>query len=86
MRNLLNVMYREYTTEGRYITTAGFSSIPEMLAEDLTILFDGTAPSVEQYYKQQGILLTEEELKDVWRTNVQVRRNGKLVKWAHLLN
>lgn len=85
-KDLLTVMYREYTTEGRFITISGFSSHKDMLADDLQILFDGTAPSVAAYYQQTGEMLSTEKLKDVWRTNVMVRDNNrKLVKWAHLL-
>lgn len=84
---LLDLEYREYTEDGRFITSAGFLTRPNLLREDIeTILDPELTPGMESYYISSGILTPDEKLKPLWPTNIIVRHpgTGRLMKWKHV--
>ena len=86
MPEFFDIEYREYTTEGRFITKSGFLTRPSIIREDIeTILDPDLTAGMESYYKSQGIISAEENLKPMWNTNVVVRcpKTGRFTKWKY---
>lgn len=84
---IVDVTYREYTTDGRFITSAGFVSRPGILADDLEVIMDPEIhESMEIHYHNTGVLAPEELLKPIWGTNVTVRHpgTGRFMKWKNI--
>lgn len=87
MSNLV-IEYREYTTKGRFVSSAVYATLPDILEEDINILFETndepTRVQVGKIYKQQKLMRAREELKELFRTNVVVRdmNTGRFTKWA----
>lgn len=84
----LVIEYREYTTKGRFVSSAVYQTLPEIVSEDIEILFETndepTRIQVGKIYKQQKLMSAKEELKELFRTNVVVRdlNTGRFTKWA----
>lgn len=84
----LVIEYREYTTKGRFVSSAIYQTLPEIVSEDIEILFETndepTRIQVGKIYKQQKLMSAKEELKELFRTNVVVRdlNTGRFTKWA----
>lgn len=84
----LVIEYREYTTKGRFVSSAVYQTLPELVSEDIEILFETndepTRVQVGKIYKQQKLMSAKEELKELFRTNVVVRdlNTGRFTKWA----
>lgn len=84
---LVDLEYREYTVDGRFITASGFLSRPSILREDIeTILDTDLTEGMQSYYISQGILSPDEKLKPLWPTNIIVRHpgTGRFMKWKHI--
>lgn len=85
----LVIEYREYTTKGRFVSSAVYQTLPELVSEDIDILFETndepTRIQVGKIYKQQKLMKAKEELKELFRTNVVVRdlNTGRFTKWAN---
>lgn len=85
----LVIEYREYTTKGRFVSSAVYQTLPELVSEDIEILFETndepTRIQVGKIYKQQKLMKAKEELKELFRTNVIVRdlNTGRFTKWAN---
>ncbi|WHS68315.1 hypothetical protein [Salmonella phage PKM.Hi.22.6] len=85
----LVIEYREYTTKGRFVSSAVYQTLPELVSEDIEILFETndepTRIQVGKIYKQQKLMKAKEELKELFRTNVVVRdlNTGRFTKWAN---
>lgn len=85
----LVIEYREYTTKGRFISSAVYRTLPELVSKDIKILFETndepTRIQVGKIYKQQKLMKDKEELKELFRTNVVVRdlNTGRFTKWAN---
>lgn len=85
---LVNVTFRDYTTDGRFLDTRTFTTTTKMLGEDVGDLLspEGTYGAKEMYMAWE-YMKDSETVKDVFRTNVMVRdfNTNKLIKWAHLV-
>ena len=85
----LVIEYREYTTKGCFVSSAVYQTLPELVSEDIEILFETndepTRIQVGKIYKQQKLMKAKEELKELFRTNVVVRdlNTGRFTKWAN---
>lgn len=84
----LVIEYREYTTKGRFVSSAVFQTLPDLISEDVDMLFETndepTRIQVGKIYKHQKLMKAKEELKELFRTNVVVRdmSTGRFTKWA----
>jgi len=84
----LLIEYREYTTEGRFVSSALYETLPHLVTEDLEVLFETndmpTRLAVGRIYQQCGTMREGEELKPLFKTNVTVRdtKTGKFRKWS----
>ncbi|AVJ48216.1 hypothetical protein [Salmonella phage SE131] len=87
----LLIAYREYTTDGRFVSAAEYETHSSVLADDLVCLFESndkpTRLAVGEIYKHQKLMSKKEELKELFRTNVSVRdtKTGRFVKWGNLI-
>ncbi|MCS5737586.1 hypothetical protein [Herbiconiux daphne] len=81
------VAYREYTTDGRFITNQEFGSVEDVFRDDVEGLTDPDInEQVEAQYHRVGVLSQEEMLKLPTLLNISVRgRDGRFVKYKHLL-
>lgn len=89
LRNrLVDLSFRDYTVDGRFISTKTCVTSLELLGSDLTDLLseDGTW-GAKEFYVHLGMMTAGEEIKDVFRTNIMVRdsKTNKLIAWKHLL-
>ena len=86
----LLIAYREYTTDGRFVSAAEYETHSSVLADDLVCMFESndkpTRLAVGEIYKHQKLMSKKEELKELFRTNVSVRdtKTGRFVKWGNL--
>lgn len=84
----LLIEYREYTTEGRFISSALYETLPNLVTEDLEVLFETndlpTRLAVGRIYMQSGVMQAGETLKTLFKTNVTVRdtSTGRFRKWS----
>ena len=87
----LMISYREYTTDGRFVSAAEYETHTSVLSDDLVCLFESndkpTRIAVGEIYKLQKLMTKSEELKELFRTNVSVRdmKTGRFVKWGNLI-
>lgn len=85
---IVDIEYREYTTEGRFIAKSRFvsSTHGNTIREDIEAITDPelTVP-MHSCYLSQGILQYGEELKEIWNTNIVVRdpSTGRFMKWKY---
>lgn len=87
----LMIAYREYTTDGRFVSAAEFETHLSVISDDLVCLFESndkpTRLAVGEIYKHQKLMSKKEELKELFRTNVSVRdtKTGRFVKWGNFI-
>lgn len=84
---IVDIEYREYTTEGRWISSATFTSTPSLIREDTTTLLDPEITiQVTDEYRRLGVISEQESVKELWDTNIIVRdpSTGRFMKWKYI--
>lgn len=87
---IVDITYREYTTDGRFVASSSWETYKDVGMDDIKTVLETNEYQVrevlENFYLGQGLLKEGENLKDLFKTNISVRsiKTGRFMKWSDL--